>query len=508
MTTSTRTLVPEPRAGSGSGACAEPVAYSEATQREILARAARTDYDRWAEQVERCGGCSRPIRLKGNIVTHTTAGPVVTYTTRDEPDGELMIRCGNRRASVCPSCAFEYAGDTWHLIYAGLAGGHKGVPAAIAEHPKVFASLTAPSFGAVHTTPNDKNGRRAPCRPRSKKTLCEHGRPTWCMRRHADDDPHLGEPLCRDCYDYTAAAAFNWVAPELWRRFTIALARALAKLCDLSATAWSKLLAAQFAKVAEFQRRGLVHFHAVIRIDGRPAKGDPGQWPAPPIDISAELLAVAVRQAAAHVSVTVRADDRDLVLRFGEQVDAQPINRRPDLDTGELRAEHVAAYVAKYATKAAEDLGLGERRQVPDLHHARHRGLSGHVLRHLEAVWELGESESFAGIRRWLHMLGFRGHFSSKSRRYSTTLGAIRGERRAFRVAQEKRRTIERGLAVDPARADDPDTADSTLVVGTWEFAGIGHRSSGDAALAASAAARAREHRRLVAEHRRTECAA
>jgi hypothetical protein len=35
----------------------------------------------------------------------------------------------------------------WQLVYAGLAGGHKGVPESLAEHPQVFATLTAPSFG-------------------------------------------------------------------------------------------------------------------------------------------------------------------------------------------------------------------------------------------------------------------------------------------------------------------------------------------------------------------------
>lgn len=32
---------------------------------------------------------------------------------------------------------------------------------------------------------------------------------------------------CPDCYDYTAHIAFNWHAPELWRRFTITLRRNL-----------------------------------------------------------------------------------------------------------------------------------------------------------------------------------------------------------------------------------------------------------------------------------------
>jgi hypothetical protein len=194
-----------------------------------------------------------------------------------------------------------------------------------------------------------------------------------------------------------------------------------------------------------------------------------------------------------------------LVLRLGEQVDAQPLIRRADLDNGELKAEQVAAYVAKYATKAAEDLGLGERRKVPDLYHARRRDLPAHVLRLLEVADQLGGLEAFAGIRRWLHMLGFRGHFATKSRRYSTTMGALRAERRQFRRRQARR---ELDQMHDPARSDDPDGEDTTLVIARWEFAGVGYFTSGDAALAASAAALARERRQAAAEARRDARAA
>jgi hypothetical protein len=476
----------------------EAVELTPAVEAQILVRASRDDYNRWAEQVEHCGGCSRPVRLKGRQIQAGPDGPITTYTTATEPDGVLLKRCGNRRASVCPSCSREYAGDVWQLLYAGLAGGRKGVPLEVAEHPKVFASFTAPGFGAVHTTPTDSQRRRARCRPRSKKTLCAHGRPTWCMRLHADDDTALGEPLCPECYDYTAAAAFNWVAPELWRRFTIELPRALARMTGLSAAAFGRLVTVQYAKVAEFQRRGVIHFHAIIRLDGRGP-----DHPEPALDIPPALLSDAIRAAAAHVSLTVDLGDRGpAILRFGDQIDAVPLTHRSDLDTGDLTPEKVAAYIAKYATKAAEDLGLGERRQVPDLHHARHRGLSAHVLAILEAAWELGELPAFDGIRRWLHMLAFRGHFSTKSRRYSTTLGAIRGERKAYRLQQERHR---RGDAepFDPARDDDADH-DSTLVIATWEFAGVGHLTAGDAALAASSAARARERRQIASEFRRT----
>ena len=64
---------------------------------------------------------------------------------------ELRVsgRSKNRRAVVSPSCVDSYTGDTWQLIHAGVAGGHHDVPASVAEHPAVFATLTAPGFGPV-----------------------------------------------------------------------------------------------------------------------------------------------------------------------------------------------------------------------------------------------------------------------------------------------------------------------------------------------------------------------
>jgi hypothetical protein len=46
-----------------------------------------------------------------------------------------------------------------------------------------------------------------------------------------------------------------------------------------------------FAKVAEFQRRGVVHFHALIRLDG------PDDFTPPSIQLTADELADAVRAA-------------------------------------------------------------------------------------------------------------------------------------------------------------------------------------------------------------------
>lgn len=40
--------------------------------------------------------------------------------------------------------------------------------------------------------------------------------------RHDEDDPLLGQPLCGDCYDYASHVVWQWWAPGLWRRFSIA----------------------------------------------------------------------------------------------------------------------------------------------------------------------------------------------------------------------------------------------------------------------------------------------
>ena len=60
-------------------------------------------------------------------------------------------------------------------------------------------------------------------------------------------------------------------------------------------------------------------------------------------------------------------------------------------------------------------------------------------------------------------MLGFRGHFSTKSRTYSITLGSLRADR----AAHQREYAIAAGLQPDL----DPST---TLVVTDWSYAGRG----------------------------------
>jgi hypothetical protein len=183
-----------------------------------------------------------------------------------------------------------------------------------------------------------------------------------------------------------------------------------------------------------------------------------------------------------------------LELPFGTQVDARIVHdlaERDDPAHGDLHPETVAAYIAKYATKAtAIEPGSGGqahlrriRRTVDQLGRAATREPSDGV--DAEVVAPYGR------LGHWADALGFRGRFGTASRAFSVTLTSLREARREFKRERLKR---------DVGEVDE----DTTLVVGSWRFVGMGWLTNGDAALAADTAARAREHRMAKAVARRT----
>ena len=175
-----------------------------------IRRASRPDYPRWLAHVLHAGECTRPIRLRGQLhhVDTRTGAVLASTSTLDLPDAVIYTACGNRRASVCPACSRVYRADTYQLIKAGLVGG-KTVPATVAQHPCVFLTATAPSFGPVHSTRAGRDGHPRPCRPRRLAETCPHGRTLRCQQRHQDGDPLLGQPFCLDCYDHTGQVVWN-----------------------------------------------------------------------------------------------------------------------------------------------------------------------------------------------------------------------------------------------------------------------------------------------------------
>jgi hypothetical protein len=471
---------------------------------EVVDRAGQ-GYERWMELVAQAGYCHHPIRLAGRVeqADRTTGEVRTVYDSDREPDGVLLKACGTRRESRCPSCAATYRADAYQLLAAGLKGG-KGVPETVAGHPRLFVTFTAPSFGRVHT--RKTQGRLVlPCHPYRQGARCPHGTRARCWHRHDEDDPRLGEPLCPSCYDSEAQVLWNALAPELWRRTTIAIQRALARLVGLQETKLRQLVRVSYAKVAEFQRRGAIHFHAVLRLDAATECRCTGCLAPPPEPFTAAVLEEALRGAIPGVRVPCPSldDGPGRYARWGEQLDVHNITEGDD-QAGELSAEQVAGYIAKYATKATESFGSGLNRRLgaDDLDHLD--GLPAHVAELVRACWALGGRPELEPLRlrAWAHMLGFGGHWSTKSRRYSTTMGALRRARVAF----AKRRRARDGVPLDAFGRVEDDQA--VVVVATWVYVGSGYATEGERWLALSAAARAREQRQVAREELRSMIAA
>ncbi|WP_406347154.1 replication initiator [Streptomyces sp. NBC_00648] len=403
-------------------------------------------------QLRGLGGCASPIRLDGHRTEHTVntitgeIGAVLSHVTAAElPAGHLLVRCNNRRLTRCASCAETYRRDAYQLITAGLKGG-KGTPADVATHPRVFATFTAPSFGPVHNRP--ATGR---CR---------------CGLQHAADADELGTPLDPERYDYEAAVLWNAHASKIWARFSIYLRREVAKRAGLTQREFAEHARISFAKVAEYQKRGAIHFHAVIRLDGTA-----GGAALPPRWATAELLTDAIRAATRAATVPGPViNGRAHSFAFGRQLDIRII-RSADFATGtELTDRAVAAYIAKYATKGAETTTGVVDRPIKFLAELGRMHVPEHARRMIRTAWALGARKDLEDLRlrAWAHMLGFRGHFLTKGRRYSTTFALLRAARAEWRRQQAAQAQAEHHPAPD-LPADE-----TTLVLAHWAFAGTG----------------------------------
>jgi hypothetical protein len=158
--------------------------------------------------------------------------------------------------------------------------------------------------------------------------------------------------------------------------------------------------------------------------------------------------------------------------RWGEQLDLHNITRNDDQD-GELSAEQVAGYIAKYATRATESFGPGLDHRLTDTSDLER--LPAHVAELVRACWALGGRPELEALRLrpWAHMLGFRGHWSTKSRRYSTTFTVLRRARVGF----AKRRRAKDGVPLDAWGRPEDD--DQMVILASWTHVASGHATEG-----------------------------
>nr|WP_221377691.1 replication initiator [Actinoplanes polyasparticus] len=585
MTSSTLDLAPREHSARGTGSNAAtgwtpPATHSSATG-QALARASSPDYFDWLSHVQAAAGCTRPIRLSGTLDTvEARTGRLLDSRHTDQlPDAAIYKACGTRLASVCPSCARTYQRDAYQILRSFLVGG-KGIPTSVAKHPAVFPTFTAPSFGTVHTrvvrkhTCTNRKRCTCPAEPcharRDTPAPCDHGHPVVCWRRHTPDDPALGQPLCLDCYDHDHHVVWNLFSTELWHRTKQAADRYLAQLCKArglppvaKTTPNGKIrmvAPAQLThgKAAEMQRRAVVHFHALVRLDGV-HPDDPDAVLIPPPGLDVDDIIAAFRHAVRTISFTTPAHpDRPQGwdIRWGDPdkgFDIQALALAGDGSitddmVGEQLASQKAGYLAKYTTKSTEATGFSSTRITDDTID-QYDPDGDHIARLVAACWRIGRptpnpasrtrppgdrprtttggpfgepwdcpdcgthtryracpvcvaerqanldtktanggtaTNPYARLRRWAHRFGFAGHFLTKTRRRVVRFATLRDTRIVYRRTEDQ-------PATDPGTIHTVDHLDeTTLVVGTLTFAGVGWHNNGDALLANTAAAMAR----------------
>jgi uncharacterized Zn-finger protein len=383
-------------------------------------------------EVEQAGNCSHPIRLRGETVDRATG---------EIGESVLRVACKDRRHVVCPSCSYLYKADAWILVSSGLVGG-KGTPELVSNHPRLFVTMTAPSFGAVHTI-TDRGGCVTHPSSASMSPLCAHNRATICPLRHTKKDPSLGQPLCAECFDFEGAVLWNAHASRLWNNTVQLIRRSLAHEGGVPQSNLKKVAQLHYLKVAEVQRRGLVHIHSVVRADGPESIDvDPPRW------LTAGLLAGVIRDSVARAEAQ-RLDGQ--FIRWGKVLDIRDLALTPD------DAKKVASYVAKYSTKTTDGTRelarrFNSRRQIEEL-------VDGPHVRQLAlTAWDLAERPEFESLHLRYHAnaFGYTGQLITKSRAYSTTFGALRQARTEFMADQRITVPLEGSFHFEGRGYDDP----------------------------------------------------
>jgi hypothetical protein len=220
--------------------------------------------------------------------------------------------------------------------------------------------------------------------------------------------------------------------------------------------------------------------------------------------VSAIELAAMVRQAANQIRLPVTVDSaaatagaaspesESIVLRFGTQIDTQPLTAGSETGKTGL-GRRVAAYLAKYTTKSVAEFGIAARRistaAIAEL------DIAAHIRRILSTLAELATLPGNTAMLSWLHTLGYRGHITTKSRRYSVTMTALRTARHHWRIRCAEQPEHD-DCQHDPHDRQGWSHAEHEL--SDWRIDGAGHNNDGERMLVHTAALRAREHRYLA----------
>ncbi len=242
------------------------------------------------------------------------------------------------------------------------------------------------------------------------------------------------------------AVLWNAQASRLWNRTLEQIRRRLAAYLALGLDDNPPGFRLSYLKVAEFQRRGLVHFHVVLRLDGG---GE--AFSSPPSELTTEILSTIIADVVREFSITTPHGE----IAWGRQFDVSDASA---LNRDDLR---IAGYLANYATKSTDGTkdfarSFRARSNITSLNGSSH-------LRELAlTAWDLALEPEFEemNLRAHAHAFGHRGQLITKSRHYSTRFLDLRATR-ASNMAKESTGDPMSGTFIFEGRGyDDPHTVE------------------------------------------------
>lgn len=340
----------------------------------------------------------------------------VNTSTGELYDGRTINKpCGTRLAERCLHCSQVYAADARSVFNGGVESDDE-----LASH-FTFVTLTAPGadvFGRSHqrvTRSVAGKGRGGKRRKSPKKIVVIR---CGCGHRHRQDDAILGTPIDPSTYRYDLAADFNASSSRLLSITLQRLSRAMYPKKGASDSGERQSL--KYARVAEFQKRGLIHFHILIR-DAVPAG----------------MLETIVRGGKDEANNVVIPAVRHGVWEWGKQVDVKVIDSKD--------RDKVGYYLRKlisYSTKSTDSAASGTVEHRGKMQSAALRGCSCEAGRHC-ARGRRGEAKTNTYHTKMAdkfcrrHQLayngwGFRGHVLAISRTWGMTFKEVRKRRSDF----------------------------------------------------------------------------
>lgn len=364
-------------------------------------------------------GCENPFVIRRTAVDTFTGE--VTFN-------EFEKRCGNRRAVVCQGCSEMWRDDAFFALLKG-AKLHNGNVTFI-----TFTADGAKTFGPTHTA--QRNGKI------SERCVCR--------KFHKVDDAVIGTPVSKNgkrvkSFDYKKVVEFNHYAPRLTAITLQKIWRQLATHTGQTEKE-SKL---PYARVIEWQERGLVHVHVIVL----------GHIPT-------FIVERAINGAESDGKRRKILPTEHKGHRWGQQVDVRHIKA-----VGDEELKKLSSYVTKLVGYAVKDVCLNKTAES-DIQQSFKQRLRAETKRVIECDKEWSKccvgGNALPALRaknvllpyrhlclrhrRGHHQIGFTGNVLSMGRKWGSSMRDARMRRIQYKSQQKSVHTADKAVCLDKER--------------------------------------------------------